>query len=102
MHGVRREFGSLNEDLQPEGIFGTDLEWHITPRQHLSAGSTLFPNLLDAGEFRVRSNAELVLDIDTLDGVSFKLGLAHEYQSQTDPGIDPNDLSAYGALVVDF
>lgn len=100
--GLRKEFGSQNEDVQPEGIFGGDLEWHISPRQHLKAGSTIFPNLQETGEFRVRTNAEWLLDINTMDGISLKLGLAHEYQSQTEPGIDPNDLSVYGAVVIDF
>ena len=51
---------------------------------------------------RLVTNAEWVLQIDKVDGVNFKLGLAHEYQSLTDPGVDHNDLSIYGALVIDF
>ncbi len=48
------------------------------------------------------TNAEWVLDLDTLDGLSLKLGLAHEFQSVTDPGIEENDLSVYGAFVLAF
>ena len=48
------------------------------------------------------TDAEWVLQIDRLDGVNFKVGLTHEYQSLTDPGIDPYELSVYGALVIEF
>ena len=100
--GLRREFGSTNERIQPEGIFGGDLVWQLNSHQRLAAGTTFFPNLEETGEFRVLTNAEWVLDLDTLDGLSFKLGLAHEFQSLTDPGIEESDLSVYGAFVLDF
>ena len=100
--GLRREFGSMNERIQPEGIFGGNLVWQVTEYQRFAAGSTIFPNLEESGEFRVVTNAEWVLSLNTLDGLSLKLGLAHEYQSLTDPGIVPNDISVYVAFVLDF
>ncbi len=100
--GLRREFGSTNERIQPEGIFGGDLVWQLDSHQRLAAGTTFFPNLDETSEFRVVTNAEWVLDLDTMDGLSLKLGLAHEFQSVTDPGIKENDLSVYGAFVLDF
>ncbi len=100
--GLRREYGSTNERVQPEGIFGGDLVWQLNSHQRLAAGTTFFPNLEETSEFRVVTNAEWVLDLDTLDGLSLKLGLAHEFQSVTDPGIEESDLSVYGAFVLDF
>ncbi len=100
--GLRREFGSMNERIQPEGIFGGNLVWQITEHQRFAAGSTFFPNLDESGEFRVVTSAEWVLDLNTFDGLSLKLGLAHEHQSLTDPGIEHNDISIYGAFVLDF
>ncbi len=100
--GGRREFGSLNDGLEPEGILGGELAWQVSPRQRLAVSSTIYPDFGETGEFRLVTDAEWVLQIDKLDGVNFKLGLAHEYQSLTDPGVDHNDLSIYGALVIDF
>lgn len=100
--GGRREFGSLNDGLKPEGILGGEIAWQVSPRQRLAVSSTIYPDLGETGEFRLVTYAEWVLQIDKVDGVNFKLGLAHEYQSLTDPGVDHNDLSIYGALVIDF
>ena len=100
--GLRREFGSMNERIQPEGILGGNLVWQITNHQRFAGGSTFFPNLEESGEFRVVTNAEWVFNLNTFEGLSLKLGLAHEHQSLTDPGIDENDLTVYGAFVLDF
>ena len=100
--GFLREFGSENERIQPEGILGTNLTWEISPRQRFAGDSTYYPNLDEKGEFRIVSKAEWIFDLDTLDGLSLKLGLLHEYQSQVDEGIEHSDLSVYGAIVLEF
>lgn len=100
--GFLREFGSENERIQPEGILGTNLTWQISPRQRLAGNSTYYPNFDEQGEFRIVSSAEWVLDLDTLDGISLKLGLLHEFQSQADEGIENDDVSFYGAIVLEF
>lgn len=100
--GGRKEFGSLNQDLQPEGIIGADLIWHISRKQHLSTQLTFFPNLDDSGEFRAVTKAQWWLKLDAVEGLSFKLGLDFEHQSQTDPDVSPNDVTVYVTLVLDF
>lgn len=100
--GFAREWGSMNTDFQPEAILGANLVWKLNSRQDLLAGTTLYPNLGDFGEFRVVSNIEWILKIDQLDGINFKLGAAHEYQSRTDGPIKHSDLSVYAALGIDF
>lgn len=100
--GGRKEFGSLNEDLQPEGIIGAGLIWHISQKQHLSTQLTFFPNLDDSGEFRAVTKAQWWLKLDAVKGLSFKLGLDFEHQSQTDPDVSPNDVTVYVTLVLDF
>ena len=100
--GGRKEFGSLDEDLQPEGIIGADLTWHISQRQNLSTQLTFFPELDDTAEFRLVTKGEWLLKLDAHEGLSFKLGIDYEHQSQTDPGISPNDVTVYGTLVLDF
>lgn len=100
--GFRKEWGSDEDDIIPEGLLGLDLEWVISPNQSLKASSTYYPELTDPAEFRWVNSLDWVINIDQMDGVSLKLGILDEYQSSVDPGVEHNDLSVYVALVVDF
>ncbi len=100
--GVAREFGSSNKDIQPEAIIGADLLWQLNSWQDLTASTTLFPALDDLGEFRIVSKIEWSMKMDAMDGVSLKLGLAHEHQSRVDAGNSHDQLSVYAALGIDF
>jgi putative salt-induced outer membrane protein YdiY len=100
--GFRKEFGSLDEELRPEAIAGTDLTWRLTERQQLIAGLTFYPDL-QSGEFRATSKAEWVYNLaDLWEGLNLVVGYAYEYQSDTDPGINHNDLRIYAALGISF
>jgi hypothetical protein len=99
--GVAREFGSMNKDFQPEAILGGELLWKLNSWQDLTASSTYYPSLTD-GEFRVVSKVEWSLKLSELDGISLRLGLAHEHQSRTAPGISPDQLSVFATLGIDF
>lgn len=100
--GAKREFGSDNDEWTPEGLAGAEVEWKITDRQTFNAATTYYPDLSDTSEFRIISSADWTLKIDKMDGVSIKLGVKHEYESEVDPGNDRNDLKYFGALVFDF
>jgi hypothetical protein len=98
----QREWGSLEEDLQPELLFGTGITWNISDSQTLAGRATVFPALDDTGEFRTISKLDWNYKLDKWDGLVFTIGLEHEYQSQNDPGIKPNDLKVYATLGVSF
>jgi putative salt-induced outer membrane protein YdiY len=100
--GLRREWGSDDEDLVPEGLFGLDVDWMISTQQNLQFTTTYFPELISLGEFRWVNTFDWVIAINHMDGVSLKVGLLHEYQSEVDPGVKPNDLSVHVSLVADF
>jgi len=100
--GFVKEFGSIDESFEPEGIVGVDLSWQIAENQTLTAASTWFPLLTNASDYRVVASADWTLNIDHLNGIDFKLGVQDEYQSMVDPGIEHNDLKFYGALVFHF
>ena len=100
--GAVQEFGSDDETLRPEGSFGGELNWVINERQTFGAAVTAFPSFDEAGEVRVRANADWTLKIDQADGVSIKLGVVEEYDSLAGAGTDKNDFKYYAALVVDF
>ena len=60
-----------------------------------------FPNRVP-WEFRNVTEAQWTMKIDDANGIKLNVGLRNEYQSQTDPGIDHNDLLLFGGLVIDF
>ena len=98
--GFIKEFGSNNDDIQPEALFGVEGEWRIAEKQKLTYFATIFPNLSETGEFRTVSGLHWTHELN--DSLDFILGLYHEYQSQVDPGFDKNDLRIYGGLGVNF
>ena len=100
--GVKQEWGSSTDELQPEGILGSNLKWHVDQRQTIVAGATYFPNFDDTGEYRLTFNAEWAAKLDWLNGLSLKIGVEDEYQSRTDGDVDHLDLSVYAALLLDF
>jgi len=100
--GLRKEFGSIEEPFDPEGIAGFELGWRINDSMRLEGGATAFPSLVSMHEFRVISSVDWIIDIDWASGMALKLGAAHEYESETDPGVSKHDLSVYGTLLISF
>ncbi|MCZ6835133.1 MAG: DUF481 domain-containing protein [Planctomycetota bacterium] len=100
--GLRQEFGSDNEDLAPEGLVGLDMNLRLSEDQHLLGITRYFPDLNESGEFRVESALDWSIAIDKLKGVSLRLGLQHEYDSQSASDISKNDISAQATLVISF
>lgn len=100
--GAIKEFNSIDEDLNPEALLGFDGVWNISENQSLEFGSTLFPDLGDSGEYRIVSYANWAVLVDESTNMSLTAGLAHEYQSKVDPGIENNDLRIFAGLQFDF
>ncbi|UCD74107.1 MAG: DUF481 domain-containing protein [Phycisphaerales bacterium] len=100
--GLRKEYGSLNEAVAPEGLLGAEFAYRISPRQQLAGATMFYPDLGESGDFRVVSSLDWSIDIDHMDGISLKVGLMHEYESLTDESVPHNDIAAHAALVVDF
>ncbi len=79
--GARQEFHSINEQLIPEGLLGLKFRWDVSDTQFLTADSTWFPDLEDAENYRVVTNAKWNMRIESLDNLQFSIGLHHEYDS---------------------
>ncbi|WP_432798856.1 DUF481 domain-containing protein [Poriferisphaera sp. WC338] len=102
--GFAYNFGDVDKKFVPEANMGISGEWNINDHNSLTAGSQYFPSFEDPMSiYRIVSNAEWKIKMDSARGLSLKLGLLHEYNSQTD-GTDTNnnDLQYYAALVLDF
>jgi putative salt-induced outer membrane protein YdiY len=100
--GATKEYGSTDEDVIPELLAGFNLKWNISKNQKFTAGSTIFPDLSEIGEYRIISDAAWVIDLNTVDKVSLKVGIENEYQSQVDAGVKHNDFRLYSAIVFKF
>ncbi|MEM7622356.1 MAG: DUF481 domain-containing protein [Planctomycetota bacterium] len=101
--GLTREFGSDNDDIIPEGLLGLDMLWQLAENQSLEASTRYYPDLSDINQFRVVSTVDWRLDLDDVnDGLGLVAGLAHEHQSEVDPGVRKNDVQVFAGLTWDF
>lgn len=96
------EFDSEEDDIRPEGFLGTEIDWKITDSQTLAASSVYHPDLSNPMEFRLVNKAEWIIKINKMDGVSLKVGMEHEYDSEVDSGTKHNDFKAYSTIIFDF
>lgn len=100
--GATKEFGGQRE-LTPEALLGATLvRYKITDNQTLQGSATLFPALDDLGEYRLLTSLEYQVKINEADGMSLKLGIENEYESDVEDDESHNDLKYYGALVYEF
>ena len=100
--GAKRTFGSDDERFAPEAVATVEGSWNINASQTFNTATTVLPDLHQTGRFRTMTSADWIIKIDHADGLSFKLGLANEYESQTHGQAKHNDLRYYGNLVLDF
>ncbi len=102
--GIIREYGSEDEDVRPEGLFGGELTWQIQEGQKFYLASTYFHDFEDAGEYRVISSTSYTAALAKGEPVqvSLRLGADDEYQSKVETGFEHNDLTYYLSLAVGF
>lgn len=100
--GIRNEFGSVNEDIAPEGLVGLDFDYHLNEEQQITGSTRYFPDFNESGEFRLESRLDWTINIDKMKGVSLRLGLQHEYDSLSPSNIPKNDIAARATLVINF
>ena len=100
--GAIYEFGG-NEEFTTEALIGVEYAYQITENQSFELRNTTYPSIDPFfSEFRNVTEANYRIQIAAGDGLSLKLGIYNEYESETQDGIDNNDLKYFGALVYDF
>jgi len=100
--GIRKEFGSLNEDLAPEGLVGLDFDYHLSEEQQITGSARYFPDFNESGEFRLESRLDWTISIDKMKGLSLRFGVQHEYDSLSPSNIPKNDIAGRATLVINF
>ena len=94
---------SGDQRSQPELYFGLDLiKWEFLPGNTLTGSVAWIPNLADLPQSRTDAKLEYTFKIPNVQGLSFKLGMANEYQSQTSDGSKHNDFKWYSTLLYAF
>lgn len=99
--GFSREFGSSNDDLNPELITGIEFSHKLTNSQTLAVTAELYPDLQRFGEFRSVIRPTWNIKLDTKTDLSLRIGFEHRYESETNLE-KHSDLDYFAALVVSF
>ncbi|HWB20284.1 MAG TPA: DUF481 domain-containing protein, partial [Phycisphaerales bacterium] len=97
-----KEFGSDNDDVRPEALFGVEGKWDIAEKHSLTFSSTVYPDLNEIGEFRWVSSVGWSYLLDEKNKLSLTAGVQDEYQSKVDEGRKNNDLRAFVGMQLDF
>ncbi|MFG0284367.1 MAG: YdiY family protein [Phycisphaerales bacterium JB039] len=100
--GLVREWGSSNNEWQPEGLLGVDYERQLTERQKLTATVEYYPSLQHASHFRLLGRAAWELLVDPEINMSLKAGIEDEYNSNPSGDDERNDLRYFVLLVWSF
>ena len=98
--GASFEFGADDEELIPEGLLGYDYSREINERSRFRSTGNLYPSLSNGGEFRSYLDAAYEVDMTDAGDWTLRLGLDHQYDSDTSER--PWDLAYYAAIVLKF
>ncbi len=99
--GALKEFNSPDDDIKLEALVGFDLTWQISEKQSFEAGSTIYPDLDETGEFRTFSYAGWAIKVDDETQTALTVRFEHEHQSHN-PGFEKNDYRLTAGLQFDF
>jgi putative salt-induced outer membrane protein YdiY len=96
--GATREFGGVDDDWQPQALFGLEYEEKISKTQRIVAKVDYFPEWEDYRNYRVVTDVGWQIDLDQPKNVSLKLSLVDRYDSTPD-GVEPNNFD-YAVLLI--
>lgn len=97
--GGAREFGSENDEVVPEALFGVDYRLKINSRVTMNALAEYFPDLEDPQEFRARGEAALEVALNEDKTWRLRLFIEDRYESEVEGDTEKNDFF-YGASLV--
>ena len=100
-----REWGGSDpdrEDWRLEGLLGAELTWTLNDVHSIEAKSTWYPDLEDAGEYRLLSSASWSIRLSRSSSISLKLGVEDEYDTHNEDPFEKNDFRYFVALLVEF
>jgi len=96
---AKKNYGSEDDDFEPELMIGLDTDWTISKVQSLIFKTEFFLPFEQADKFRNLSRLDWKFKLDTAMDLSFKLGLENEYETIVDNDEKHNDFRYRAALV---
>lgn len=98
--GVVQEFEE--DDTRPEALAQIDMTWQLTEHQQLRATNRFFPSIEEFFEFRNVTEASWETRFTEWEGLSFRLSVINEYESETPDDTEHNDVKYLASLVYSF
>ena len=89
--GFNKTFGGERQEFTPEGLLGLEARWRINASQRLALANTFYPSFDSFDAYRNLTSFDWILDLDERAGVSLKVGLTNEYDTETEDDISKND-----------
>lgn len=96
--GLRKEYGSINDNTKFEGIAALGFTWSVSQRQKVETRFFYAPVLTDFEDYRTRGSLEWRLVLSRDVNVSLLVGMLHEFQSVVNPGDAKEDIRVYTGL----
>lgn len=91
-----------DDNFTPEALLGLETEYRFNDKHKVLAYTTFFPGLEKPFEFRNITGAAWQIEIDQDLGLSLKLGVENEYESDAAPGDEKNDFKYFGGILWAF
>jgi putative salt-induced outer membrane protein YdiY len=91
-----------DDDVRPEGLLGLEAKWTVDRGTEIAVQSTYYPDLSDAGEYRVLSSAGISLRLDEKGTMSFRAGAEHEYDTHREDPFERTDVRYFALLILEF
>ncbi len=82
--GFKRTFGGDDAEAVPEAMLGLETRWKMSDYQRVEFANTLYPNLKAPSEIRNQTSLDWILDLNTYMGVSLKVGVSNEFDSNSE------------------
>jgi len=95
----KKNFGSDDDNFEPELMIGLDSDWTISKVQSLAFKTEFFMPFEQADDYRNLSKLDWKFKLDSTMELSFKLGLENEYESVVDTGSKHNDFKYRAAII---
>lgn len=89
--GFNKTFGGERQEFTPEGLLGLETRWRINDAQRVALANTFYPSFDSFDAYRNVTSFDWILDLDDQAGVSLKVGMTNEYDTETEDEISKND-----------
>ncbi len=99
--GGSTEFGSPNDELDPEGTLAYELRHKINKQMSLTSNGEVILDLRETGEYRTRITAAIDTNLDESGAWKLRIGIEDRYESNTTRA-KKNDFDYFVSLVYRF